>query len=116
MIGKYFLSEHLWEIQTVLATAVGIHRLTEADVGRVVAGDDAARGFGAYFGAQARGEEFFAFVDRPAVVHRLADGAFKAPGKVGRGTSALDHNTHCGRVRRGRLNGCDGRLKGSGRG
>lgn len=60
MIGKYFLSEHLWEIQTVLATAVGIHRLTEADVGRVVAGDDAARGFGAHFGAQARGKELLA--------------------------------------------------------
>jgi len=116
LISRYLSSEQSGGIDTVLATAVGIHRLTEADVGRVVAGDDAARGFGAYFGAQARGEELFAFVDRPAVVHRLADGAFKAPGKVGRGTSALDRNTHCGRVRRGRLNGCDGRLKGSGRG
>lgn len=32
MIGKYFLSEHLWEIQTMLTTAVRIHRLAEADV------------------------------------------------------------------------------------
>lgn len=100
----------------MLATAIRIHRLAEADVRRIVAGDDAAGGFGAHLGAQVRGEEFFALVDRPAVVHRLADGAFKAPGKVGRGTSALDRNTHCGSVRRGRLNGCDGHLKGSGRG
>lgn len=99
----------------MLAAAVGIYRLAEAHVRRGVAGDDATRGLGTHLGAEARGKELLALVHRPAVVHRLADGAFKAPGKVGRGTSALDRNTHCGSVRRGRLNGCDGRLKGSGR-
>ncbi|MNI48772.1 hypothetical protein D3C73_1033520 [compost metagenome] len=74
----------------VLAAAIRIHRLAEADVRGVVAADDAARGLGMHFGAQAWGEEFFALVHRPAVVHRLADGAFEAPGKVGRGTPALD--------------------------
>lgn len=98
----------------MLTTAVRIHRLAEADVRRSIAADDAACSLGAYFRAQARGEEFLALIDRPAVVHRLADGAFKAPGKVGRGTSALDRDTHCGRLRRSRLNGCDGCLKGSG--
>lgn len=97
----------------MLAAAIRIHRLAEADIRRVVPGDDAACGFGAHLGAQARGEELFALIDRPAIIHRLADGAFKAPGKVGRGTSALDRNTHGRRVRRDRLNGCDGRLKGS---
>lgn len=97
----------------MLAAAIRIDRLAEADVRRGVAADDAARGLGTHFGTQARGKELLALVDRPAVVHRLADSAFKAPGKVGRGTSALDRNTHCGRVRRGRLSGCDGRLKGS---
>lgn len=107
-------SEQSGGIDTMLTTAVRIHRLAEADVWRSVAGDDAARGLGAHLGAQARREELLALIDRPAVVHRLADGAFEAPSKVGRGTSALDRNTHCGRVRRHRLNGCDGCMKGSG--
>lgn len=97
----------------MLAAPIRIHRLAEADIRRVVSGDDAACSFGAHLGAQARGQELLALVDRPAIIYRLAHGAFKAPGKVGRGTSALDRNTHARRVRRSRLNGCDGRLKGS---
>ncbi len=64
----------------MLATAIRIHRLAEANVRRGVAADDAARGLGTNLGAQARGKELLALVDRPTVVHRLADGAFKAPG------------------------------------
>lgn len=87
-------SEQSGGIDTVLATAIGIHRLAEAYVGGLVAADDAARGFGTDFRAQARGGEFFAGVRFPAVVDGLADGDLEAACEVRGGAAAFDCDTH----------------------
>lgn len=78
----------------MLATAVRIDRLAEADVGRLVAADDAARSLRTHFGAQARSSEFVAVVRLPAVVHGFADGDLETARQVRCGTSAFDRDTH----------------------
>src|SRR5450755_938050 len=63
----------------VLATAVGIDRTVEADIGRVVAGDDLARGI-----HRDRGLERRQLVKAlPAVIERDARFSFEAAADVG---------------------------------
>ncbi|MCY1461124.1 hypothetical protein D9M71_787480 [compost metagenome] len=87
----------------MFAAAVRIDRLAEADIRRLVAADDAAGGFGAYFGAQPRRGELLALVRRPAVVHRFADGDLETARQVRAGAPAFDRNTHRQRLSPGRL-------------
>ena len=61
----------------VLAAAIGIDRLREADVGRVVARDDRARALLGHAGLQLGGVPF---LGRPAVVERLARERLEAAG------------------------------------
>src|SRR5687767_7753263 len=80
----------------MLATAVRVHRLAEADVGRIVAADDAARAFLGDLGVQLRQRIGLAFdvrmvVDRaPAIVLAAAHGLLIAPGHVRGGAATLD--------------------------
>lgn len=89
-----FPNEQLGGIDTVFAATVGVHRLAEAHVGRFVAADDAARGLGADFGAQARGGEFRAVLRFPAIVHGFADGDLETACQVRGGAAAFDCDTH----------------------
>src|SRR5262245_11647493 len=68
----------------VFATPVGIDRLFEADVGAVVAGDDALGGFEVNLGLEGRKVA----QARPAIVEGLPRLTFKAPDAVGAGAAA----------------------------
>src|SRR5208283_4418516 len=70
----------------VAAAAVGIDRLIESDIGRVVAGDDAAR---------AVGQHGFVRILRdlllvPPVMRLLVDQRLESPRRIRCGASALD--------------------------
>src|SRR3546814_2953847 len=79
---------------TVLATAIRIHRLAEADVGRVVAADDAARALLGDPGRRMRGR---VLVHRtPAVVLAAGDGLLETAGDPrGRATTLDGLRTGC---------------------
>ena len=72
----------------VLAAAIGVDRLGEGDVGRGVAGDQAAGGVGDQLGAR-RGRVGQLVEGAPAIVERFAALGLEAVGWVEQGTAAL---------------------------
>lgn len=83
-----FVGEHLKERHTVLAAAIGIDRLAEGNVGRVIAGDHALR---ALFGDAGLRAWRFVIQQRalPAVVLGVVADAFEAAFRIGGGAAAL---------------------------
>ena len=73
----------------VLAAAVGVDRLREGNVRRVVAGDDAARVFRGDAGARAR-RGFVQQHTLPAVVLGVVAEGFEAAFRIGSGAASLD--------------------------
>src|SRR6185312_12354371 len=94
---------------SMLAPAIRVHRLVEGDVGRVVAGDDAARALLGDLGARAR-RGLVQQQALPAVVLGVVTDGLEAPLRVGGGAAALDRLrwkdrvVHRRSVARGHLN------------
>jgi len=66
----------------MLAAAIGVHRAIEADVGRLVPGDDAAAGIARQRGGQRRQGGEFGAQCGPAVIERSGFLPFEAVGRV----------------------------------
>src|SRR5258708_31982293 len=79
----------------VLAAAIGIDRLLEGDVRRIVAADDRAGRFRAHLGGDGIG--YFCLV--PAVVARLVDQPGGASRRIGPGATTLERAFHRTTVR-----------------
>src|SRR5258708_24954026 len=79
----------------VLAAAIGIDRLLEGDVRRIVAADDRAGRFRAHLGGDGIG--YFCVV--PAVVDRLVDQPGVASRRIGAGATTLERAFHRPTVR-----------------
>ncbi|MEI9888209.1 MAG: hypothetical protein WDN08_17270 [Rhizomicrobium sp.] len=83
----------------MLAAAIGIDRLVERDVRRLVAGDDGAGGVADDLGAQGgRGTVLGAPAVIPAVVDQDAFLGLVAPHRVGKGAAAPQEPPVCGDV------------------
>lgn len=78
---------------TVLTSPVRVHRLREADVGRVVAADDAARDFLGHHGLGTHGGLAVGIERAPAIVYLDGGGDREAAGHVGGGAAPLDDRT-----------------------
>lgn len=74
----------------VLAAAVGIDRLGEGNVRRLVAADDAARGFLKHLGPRQHLRELLGFRRVPAIVHALVDRGLETARQAPAGSAALD--------------------------
>jgi hypothetical protein len=75
--------------QTMLATAIGIHRLTEIEVGRVVMGDNAAGTFFTDFRARTRAF-FIQHGMLPAIIFRLVPDCLETPFRIGGGAATFE--------------------------
>ncbi len=78
----------------MLAAAIRIDRLREPDVRRLIAADNAARGFLGDLGAQCGRGERLAVVGILAIVHRLLGGDLEPSGQMAGRTTALDRICH----------------------
>src|SRR5262245_38951159 len=78
----------------VLAAAIGIDRAVEADIGRVVVGDNRLRGIDADLGADRRRHIFGSAAVAPAGIGPVVGEGFsaialEAPGRIDRGAATL---------------------------